>query len=48
MLNCLNLSHPPYGLACYVVLSCEVRHVLMLVYFLASTILGLLLRLGEL
>jgi hypothetical protein len=48
MLNCLNLSHPPYGLTCYVVLSCWVRHVLTLVYSLASTIPGLLLRLGEL
>jgi hypothetical protein len=48
VLNCLNLSHPLYGLACYVVFPCWVRHVLTLVYFLVSTILGLLLRLGEL
>jgi hypothetical protein len=48
MLNCLNLSHRPYGLACYVVSSCWVCHVLTLVYFLVSTTLGLLLRLGEL
>jgi hypothetical protein len=48
MLNCLNLNHPLYGLACYVVSTCWVRHVLTLVYFLVSTTLGLLLRLGEL
>jgi hypothetical protein len=48
MLIFLNLSHPPYRRACYMLIfACRVRHVLTLVYSIASTTLKLLLKLGE-